>query len=145
MCLSRSLKPLGQLMPNLTSTGHLSFLIIVNPRGPGLLAIFYQIFGPHGGAFTRALKVEKLKAPLFPGPVGAGDTMTDAFNISLYIYSSSKKNPVTQLCCNHPPNKRKLCSIASKFEILDKIECINMHFACSVCLLRMLRKKLDII
>ena len=27
-----------------------------------------------GGAFTRALKFEKLKAPLFPGPRGAVDT-----------------------------------------------------------------------
>ena len=25
-------------------------------------------------AFSRALKTEKLKAPLFPGPVGAGTT-----------------------------------------------------------------------
>ena len=31
-----------------------------------------------------------------------------------------QKNPVTQLCCNHRTNNRKLCSIASKFEILYK-------------------------
>ena len=27
-----------------------------------------------GRAFSRALKIEKLKAPLFRGPEGAGDT-----------------------------------------------------------------------
>ena len=29
---------------------------------------------PQCRAFSRALKIEKLKAPLFPGPVGAGTT-----------------------------------------------------------------------
>ena len=33
---------------------------------------------PQCRAFSRALKTEKLKAPLFPGPYGAGLQMTDA-------------------------------------------------------------------
>ena len=36
--------------------------------------LFHVIVSPWGaGAFSRALKIEKLKAPLFPGPGGAGD------------------------------------------------------------------------
>ena len=39
------------------------------PGGPGLLAGILQYIWPRraGGAFTRALRFEKLKAPLFPG------------------------------------------------------------------------------
>ena len=36
--------------------------------------LFHVIVSPWGaGAFSRGLKIEKLKAPLFPGPGGAGD------------------------------------------------------------------------
>ena len=40
---------------------------------PGLLAGVLPKFSPGCRAFSRALKIEKLKAPLFPGPGGAGD------------------------------------------------------------------------
>ena len=53
-----------------------------------------------------------------------------------FILYSSKKNPVTQSCCNNPAVK-----FASKIEILHKIVCINSQFACSVCILRMLSLK----
>ena len=45
----------------------LLFLVIVSPWGAGAFSRgFTKIF-------SRALKIEKLKAPLFPGPGGAGD------------------------------------------------------------------------
>ena len=34
-----------------------------------------------------------------------------------FIYTPPQKNPVTPLCCKYQTNKRKLCSIASKFEL----------------------------
>ena len=40
--------------------------------GAGLLAGFYQNVSPQCKAFTRAFQTEKLKAPLFPGPVKVG-------------------------------------------------------------------------
>ena len=36
--------------------------------------IFTTNLAPHFGAFSRALKNEKIKVPLFPGPEGAGNT-----------------------------------------------------------------------
>ena len=47
---------------------HSSLLSV--PGGPGLLAVILPKIWPS----TRALKFEKLKAPLFPGPRGAVDT-----------------------------------------------------------------------
>ena len=35
---------------------------------------FTTNLAPQYGAFSRALKIERLKAPLFPGPEGIGDT-----------------------------------------------------------------------
>ena len=51
------------------------FFIIVNLRGAGAFSRDFAInLSPQCRAFSRALKTEKLKAPLFPGPVGAGTT-----------------------------------------------------------------------
>ena len=45
------------------------------PRGTGAFSRDFTInLSPQCRAFSRALKTEKLKAPLFPGPVGAGTT-----------------------------------------------------------------------
>ena len=53
----------------------LSFPIIVSPRNAGAFTRdFIKHLSLQGGAFTGALKFEKLKAPLFPGPGRAGDT-----------------------------------------------------------------------
>ena len=55
--------------------GHLLFFIIVNLRGGGAFSRDFTInLSPRCRAFSRALKTEKLKAPLFPGPVGVGPT-----------------------------------------------------------------------
>ena len=58
----------------LNSFGHLSSLLfIVSPRRAGAFSRdFTENLAPPGGAFTRALKFEKLKAPLLPGPRGGG-------------------------------------------------------------------------
>ena len=37
---------------------------------------------PQCRAFSRDLKIEKLKAPLFPGPDGSGIQMTGALKVS---------------------------------------------------------------
>ena len=48
------------------------------PTAPGLLGhlaeILQQIWPPQYRAFSRALEIKKLKAPLFPGHKGTGDT-----------------------------------------------------------------------
>ena len=51
-------------------SGQLLFFILISsaPGGRGLLAGVL----PQCRAFSRALKIEKLKAPLFRGPEGAG-------------------------------------------------------------------------
>ena len=55
--------------------GHLLFFIIVNLRGAGDFSRDFTInLSLQCRAFSRALKTEKLKAPLFPGLVGAGIT-----------------------------------------------------------------------
>ena len=55
--------------------GHLLVFIIVNFRGSGAFSRDFTInLSPQCRAFSRALKTEKLKAPLFPGSVGAGTT-----------------------------------------------------------------------
>ena len=52
------------------------FFIIVQPGGRGHLAgIFSTNLAAQCRAFSRALKIEKLKAPLFRCPDGAGDTI----------------------------------------------------------------------
>ena len=76
-----SLKPLCQLKPNFmwnlhgigekvysNGPGHLLFFIIVNLRGAGVFNRDFTInLSPQCQVFNRALKTEKLKAPLFPG------------------------------------------------------------------------------
>ena len=55
--------------------GHLLFFIIVNLRGAGAFSRDFTInLSPQCRAFSRALKTEMLKAPLFPGSIGAGTT-----------------------------------------------------------------------
>ena len=49
--------------------------VSIDPRGMGALSRdFTTKLAPQCRAFNRALKMEKLKAPLFPGPEGVGDT-----------------------------------------------------------------------
>ena len=82
------LKPLGQLKPNLMWNLHgirgeslfkwsRSFVVLhycQPPRGGAFSRDFTINLSPQCRAFSRALKTEKLKAPLFPDPVGAGTT-----------------------------------------------------------------------
>ena len=53
----------------------------------GALVVLYLLFtssvltttlAPHCGAFSRALKIEKIKGPLFPGPEGREIQMAGA-------------------------------------------------------------------
>ena len=49
---------------------------------------------PQCRAFSRALKTEKLKAPLFPGPIGAGTTNDWCINfvgVVVEIHTSSRR------------------------------------------------------
>ena len=57
------------------NNSQLLFHVIVSPLGAGAFSRgFTKILARQCRAFSRALKIEKLKAPLFPGPGGAGDT-----------------------------------------------------------------------
>ena len=56
------------------NNSQLLFHVIVSPWGAGAFSRgFTKILARQCRAFSRALKIEKLKAPLFPGPGGAGD------------------------------------------------------------------------
>ena len=60
------------------NNSQLLFHVIVSPRGAGAFSRgfttnFARQCRAFSRAFSRALKIEKLKAPLFPGPGGAGD------------------------------------------------------------------------
>ena len=56
------------------NNSQLFFQVIVSPRGAGAFSRgFTTNLARQCRAFSRALKIEKLKAPLFPGPGGAGD------------------------------------------------------------------------
>ena len=56
------------------NNSQLLFHVIVSPWGSGAFSRgFTKTLARQCRAFSRALKIEKLKAPLFPGPGGAGD------------------------------------------------------------------------
>ena len=56
------------------NNSQLLFHVIVSPWGAGAFSRgFTKTLARQCRAFSRALKIEKLKAPLFPGPGGAGD------------------------------------------------------------------------
>ena len=56
------------------NNSQLLFHAIVSPWGAGAFSRgFTKTLARQCRAFTRALKIEKLKALLFPGPGGAGD------------------------------------------------------------------------
>ena len=56
------------------NNSQLLFHVIVSPWGAGAFSRgFTKTLARQCRAFSRALKIEKLKAPLFPGPRGAGD------------------------------------------------------------------------
>ena len=88
MCSNFSLKPEDQRSQSLcritsgkarkvnsNDPGHLLFFIIVSlGRARAFSRDFTTIFAPECRAFSGALEIEKLKAPLIPGPKGAGDT-----------------------------------------------------------------------
>ena len=98
-----SLKPLGQLKPNFMwnlhgigeeslfgwsrrGLGHLLSFIFVILRGAGAFSRDFTInLSPQCRAFNRALKTEKLKAPLFSNPVGAGTTNDWCITFNLFV------------------------------------------------------------
>ena len=51
---------------------------------------FYHKCGPQCRAFSSALEIEKLKAPLVPGPEGAGDTCTNDWCITVVEQNHEK-------------------------------------------------------
>ena len=58
------------------NNSQLLFHVIVSPWGAGAFSRgFTKTLARQCRAFSRALKIEKLKAPLFPGPGGAGDAI----------------------------------------------------------------------
>ena len=60
---------------NSNDSDYLLFFIIISPREGGAFSRdFATILAPECRAFSGALKIEKFKAPLIPGPEGAVDT-----------------------------------------------------------------------
>ena len=58
------------------------FILILSPLGTGAFSgNFTTNLARQCRAFSRALKIEKLKAPLFRGPRGPGLQMTGALRI----------------------------------------------------------------
>ena len=78
------------------NNSQLLFHFIVSPRGAGAFSRgFTKILARQCRAFIRALKIEKLKAPLFPGPGGAGDAIDWCI---IRIYSLSHLRKVECIC-----------------------------------------------
>ena len=64
------------------NNSQLLFHVIVSPWGAGAFSRgFTKTLARQCRAFSRALKIEKLKAPLFPSPGGAGDANDWCINI----------------------------------------------------------------
>ena len=59
---------------NSNDSGHLLFFIVRPGRTGAFSRDFTTSLAPECRAFSGALKIEKLKAPLIPGPEGAVDT-----------------------------------------------------------------------
>ena len=89
MCSNSSLKSLSQLKTKFTWDHHriaekiysndsgqllLFILILSSPGGGAFSGDFTTNLARQCRAFSRALKIEKLQAPLFRGPQGAGTT-----------------------------------------------------------------------
>ena len=87
------------------------------PLGAGAFSRgFTKTLARHCRAFRRALKIEKLKAPLFPGPGGAGDA--NDWCITCLV-------PGT--CCYG--NKHDICCVDLTFgEILDRKAEVQIRF-----------------
>ena len=67
------------------NNSQLLFHVTVSPWGAGAFSRgFTKILARQCRAFSRALKIEKLKAPLFPGPGGAGDANDWCIRITFY-------------------------------------------------------------
>ena len=70
---------------------NLMFFIIVSPREGGAFSRdFTTSLAPECRAFSGALKIEKLKAPLIPGPEGAVDTNDWCMMIFRELFPYSK-------------------------------------------------------
>ena len=102
MCSNSSLKSLSQLKTKFTWDHHgigekiysndfrpvvVLYLNFVSPRGVGAFSGDFTInLARQCRAFSRGLKIEKFKAPLFRGPKGAGATNDWCINKSVYVY-----------------------------------------------------------
>ena len=70
------------------NNSQLLFHVIVSPWGAGAFSRgFTKTLARQCRAFSRALKIEKLKAPLFPGPGGAGDANDWCITIDVSIFA----------------------------------------------------------
>ena len=71
--------------------GHLLFFIIVSLREVGAFTKDLTTnLAPECRAFSSALKIEKIKGPLFRGHIGAGDTNDWCINTNImYIITST--------------------------------------------------------
>ena len=72
-------------------------LILSAPGGGAFSGDFTTNLARQCRAFSRALKIEKLKAPLFRGPEGAGAT-NDWCIIIDQIYVGIVNRPFLQIC-----------------------------------------------
>ena len=103
------------------NNSQLLFHVIVSPWGAGAFSRgFTKTLARQGRAFSRALKIEKLKAPLFPGPGGAGDandwrmlilqlTCYISVNGSFWFLVENLANscPMETSCANIEPSHEK--------------------------------------
>ena len=79
------------------NNSQLLFHVIVSPWGARAFSRgLTKILARQCRAFSRTLKIEKLKAPLFPGPRGAGDANDWCIKVSNNqepVQSEPKANP----------------------------------------------------
>ena len=94
------------------NNSQLLFHVIVSPWGAGAFSRgFTKILAWQCRAFSRALKIEKLKAPLFPGPGGAGDANDWCINNRRIDYSIFSHSWI-KICLQNPGLEISSCPLA---------------------------------
>ena len=75
------------------NNSQLLFHVIVSPWGAGAFSRgFTKFLARQCRAFSWALKIEKLKAPLFPGPGGAGGANDWCITVYAILFMSKNDN-----------------------------------------------------
>ena len=109
------------------------FFVIVSPGRAGAFSRdFTTVLAPESRAFSDALKIEKLKAPLIPGPEGAVDTNDWCITKVKSLQRSGTEAIRTKIQPSKP--KRKITNITNSQNTKRTYEpCHEKTNVCIIC------------